>query len=218
MQIGYACCANRKGDGGGTSAGIGVCVDSCQPTTEGSGCSAGQSIACALPPFEQKAGQMLHIKTKALATVLFLGMAASGAMAQSDDGVFSALDGKWSGSGTMTMADGKSERVRCNVAYDVSNSASSVKQDLRCSSDNYQFNLTATVDSKSNGLSGYWSEKTRNVNGRIFGKATPQSVDARVEAAGFIATIGIKTNGDRQTVLIKSPSTDIKDINLTLRK
>jgi hypothetical protein len=116
------------------------------------------------------------------------------------------------------MADGKSERLRCRVSYDVSGSGNSLKQALSCASDSYKFDLSSTVDEKSGSLSGYWTEKNRNINGKLSGKGNADEIAALVEASGFVATLSIKTRGDKQSVYIKSPSTDIRDINVQLSR
>jgi hypothetical protein len=153
--------------------------------------------------------------SSAFLAAALLGTASGAALA---DGTFTTLDGNWNGSGTITMADGKSERLRCRVDYNVNSAGSSLKQALSCASDSYKFDLASTVDEKSGSLSGYWTEKNRNINGKLSGKGNASEIAALVEASGFIATLSIKTRGDKQTVYIKSPSTDIRDINVSLNR
>lgn len=152
------------------------------------------------------------------AGVLTAALAVQAPAQAAADGPFQALDGDWNGNGTITMADGKSERLRCRVKYDVSSSGSSLKQTLSCASDSYRFDLSSTVDEKSGGLSGYWTEKNRNINGKLSGRGNGDEIAALVEANGFVATLNIKTRGDRQSVYIKSPSTDIRDISMSLNR
>lgn len=144
--------------------------------------------------------------------------AAVNVPARAADGMFVTLDGDWNGAGTITMADGNSERMRCRVDYDVTSEGASLKQSLSCRSDSYKFDLVSTVNSAANGINGYWTEKNRNINGKLSGKASAEEIAALVETNGFIATLNIKTRGDKQTVYIKSPSTDIRDISMSLNR
>lgn len=160
---------------------------------------------------------LLKALSPALLATCLLTVAAD-LPARAADGMFDTLNGDWNGAGTITMADGKSERMRCRVDYDVSAAGASVKQSLSCRSDSYKFDLISTVNSVSGGLNGYWTEKNRNINGKLSGKASSEEIAALVETNGFLATLNIKTRGDKQTVYIKSPSTDIRDISMSLNR
>jgi hypothetical protein len=50
-------------------------------------------------------------------------------------GPFLGLSGQWSGSGTITMADGSTESLRCKSANVVNANGRAIQQSLRCASD-----------------------------------------------------------------------------------
>jgi len=153
------------------------------------------------------------IKAAALVAIWVLSASAS----QAQSGPFAGFNGAWSGNGTVALSDGTTERIRCRADYKVDGSGLGLKQTLRCASDSYRFDLSSDVTSQGNRISGYWSEASRNVNGSLQGTAGGGQIDVFVEAAGFAASLTLRTNGSRQTVQISSKG-EIRGVNITLVK
>jgi hypothetical protein len=159
----------------------------------------------------------LHSKI-ILAGLVGAAAVAGPALAQ-DKGPFTNLNGNWTGNGTITMGDGASEPLRCRVKYELSGSAGgSLEQTITCASDSYKFDLSASVEYRNGAVTGYWTEKSRNTSGKLKGKATNEMIQATVETPGFIAVLNVLTKGNQQRVTIKSPSTDIREIQIALKK
>jgi hypothetical protein len=131
---------------------------------------------------------------------------------------FENMAGTWSGTGIITLGSGDKERIRCRVTYEVSGSGSQVEQDLRCASDSYKFDLLAKLTSTGGNISGYWSEKNRNLNGQVVGRASVGQIEAMAETSGFAAQLTLVTRGDRQSVRIESKGREISEVNITLRR
>lgn len=131
---------------------------------------------------------------------------------------FENMAGTWSGTGVITLGSGDKERIRCRVSYDVGGGGHQVEQDLRCASDSYKFDLLARLSSSGGNISGSWSEKTRNLNGQIVGRASVGQIDAMAETSGFAAQLTLVTRGDRQSVRIESKGREISEVNITLRR
>jgi hypothetical protein len=142
---------------------------------------------------------------------------ALGGGAAAQEGVFAGLAGSWSGSGTVTTAQG-SENIRCRGAYAVSNGGASVRTNLRCASDSYTIDLRSDLTSEGGRLSGRWSESTRNVAGSVSGTAAPGRIAASVGGSGFSASITMTTSGNRQTIAIRSQGGEVSAVTITLRK
>jgi hypothetical protein len=146
-----------------------------------------------------------------------LGMAlmfsVSSSYAQS--GPFAGFDGSWSGNGTVALSDGTTERIRCKASYKVT--GPNLKQSLLCASDSYKFDLTSDVTSQGDRISGNWSEASRNVNGELQGTAGKGQIEVFVQAAGFAASISLRTNGNKQSVQISSKG-EIRGVNITMTK
>lgn len=150
-----------------------------------------------------------------------LAAAAAGAVlllataAHAQSGPFAGFDGSWSGSGTVSLSDGTSERIRCRATYRVEGAA--LTQTLRCASDSYKFDLSSNVMSQGNSVSGNWSEASRNIYGNLNGKAGGGQINVFVEAAGFAASIVLTTRGNRQTVSISSKG-EIRGVSINMIK
>src|SRR5947209_2963658 len=142
-------------------------------------------------------------------------LSASAGHAQS--GPFTGFNGAWSGNGTVALSDGTTERIRCKADYKVDGSGLGLKQNLRCASDSYKFDLTSDVTSQGDRISGSWSEASRNINGNLQGTAGGGQIDVFVEASGFAANLSLRTNGSKQTVQINSKG-EIRGVNITMTK
>ena len=145
------------------------------------------------------------------AALMMLSVTASSAQS----GPFAGLSGAWSGNGTVALSDGSTERIRCRADYRVDGSGLSLKQNLRCASDSYKFDLSSDVTSQGDRISGNWSEASRNIFGNLQGTAGRGQINVVVEAVGFAANLTLRTNGNRQTVQIRSNG-DIRGVTITM--
>lgn len=87
----------------------------------------------------------LAIKAAGIGAALLLSVAASHAQSS---GPFAGFDGAWTGTGTVSLSDGSTERIRCKADYKVAGTGLSLKQALHCASDSYKFDLTSDVTSQ----------------------------------------------------------------------
>jgi hypothetical protein len=159
---------------------------------------------------------------RSLAFAFLVVLAASQGQAQnaaaSTPSPFGELAGAWTGSGSLKMLSGATEPIRCRVGYELSRGGTSVQQELRCASDSYKFELTGNVVAQNGQLSGNFTEVTRNVGGRVSGRADPGQIQALVEGSGFSAEVGVTTKGDRQSVSIVSRGTEVTEVSISLRR
>lgn len=135
------------------------------------------------------------------------------------DGPFLGLSGHWSGGGTVTMANGATERLRCKAAYAVNATGKALQQTLRCASDSYRLEISCNVISEGGSLSGSWAEADRGISGNISGRASGTAIVANVAAVGFAARLDVRTQGDKQAVTIRPQSgTEVSAVSISLRK
>ena len=153
------------------------------------------------------------IRAAGVGAVLMLSLSAS--YAQS--GPFAGFNGVWSGNGTVALSDGTTERIRCKADYKVDGTGLGLKQNLRCASDSYKFDLSSDVTSQGDRIFGSWSEASRNVFGNLQGTAGGGQIDVFVEASGFAANLTLRTNGSKQTVQINSKG-EIRGVTITMVK
>jgi hypothetical protein len=156
--------------------------------------------------------------TFSLLVVLVASQGHAQSAVASTSSPFEALAGAWTGGGSIKMLNGATEPIRCRVGYEISRSGTGVQQELRCASDSYKFELTGRVVAQDGQLSGNFTEVTRNVGGRVSGRADPGQIQALVEGSGFSAEVGVTTKGDRQSVSIVSRGTEISEVSISLRR
>ncbi len=133
---------------------------------------------------------------------------------------FTRLAGQWSGSGTINLADGKSETIKCRAAYDVPK-GENLQLNIRCASDSYNFELRASATySSGGGITGMWSEATRNAAGTLSGKAEGDRFEVQATGPSFTAGLTLVTRGDSQAVSIKSrdPQASVKGASIALKR
>lgn len=146
--------------------------------------------------------------------------AAASLQAAYADSALRPLAGYWLGSGTISMKNGTSERIRCRGSYAISPAGNALNQSLLCASDSYKFNVKSNVFENTPGvLTGTWSETTRNANGQLSGRVAGPRIFCNVAGVGFTAAISILTRGRMQSVTI-SPAggTDVVRVAVSMRK
>lgn len=153
------------------------------------------------------------IKAAGVGAALLLSVSASHAQS----GPFVGFDGAWSGTGTVALSDGSTERIRCKANYKVNGTGLGLKQSLSCASDSYKFNLSSDVTSEGNKISGNWTEASRNINGSLQGTVGAGQLEVWVEANGFAANLTLRTTGNKQTVSISSKG-EIRGVTITMVK
>jgi hypothetical protein len=165
----------------------------------------------------------MSIRRKILPCVFAMAgmLVSSVAVAQGSAGAndpFAGLDGSWSGSGTVRMQNGSSERLTCNASYQRTPSGATLNQTLRCRSDSYRVDLRTTVIARGAGFSGTFVETVKNVQGRITGQASQGQVRATAQASAVTVNLSIATRGNQQTISLRSQGNDSTQVSITLRR
>ena len=75
---------------------------------------------------------------------------------------FGQLAGGWSGNGTIDLADGRKEPIKCRASYDVLEGQNKLQLNINCASESYKFELRASATYSADAITGTWSETTRN--------------------------------------------------------
>jgi hypothetical protein len=153
------------------------------------------------------------------AAALALGFLLLCAQAQAQGGgPFAALPGSWSGGGTISLASGANERIRCRATYQVGGGGQALQLSIRCASDSYNFDLAGNVVYQGGAITGTWSESTRGVNGTVSGRAGGEQIQAYAQGAGFSAGLSLATRGNRQSVVIRPSGADITSVSIALAR
>jgi hypothetical protein len=128
------------------------------------------------------------------------------------------MEGSWSGSGVLTMADGSAEQLRCRASYNAAGAGSDLRLTIKCASQGYNFELGSSVAYQGGRISGTWSEASRNASGTIAGRASADQIQAAATGENFTANLSLTTRGNRQTVSIRAQGTDIAAVALALNR
>jgi len=159
---------------------------------------------------------------RVMIVLAFVALTAAGvhvsANAQ-DSGPFARLAGNWSGGGKVELSNGSTESLRCRAAYDVLSGGQNVRLSIRCASDSYNFELRGSANYAGGSISGSWSEATRNATGTLSGRASGKRIDALAQGSGISAQLTLVTEGDRQTVTIRTQQESaLRAATMTLRR
>jgi hypothetical protein len=139
-------------------------------------------------------------------------------VARAQSGPFAAMEGTWSGEGSITTSAGLRERLRCRATYRSGEAGDQLRLALRCASDSYNFDLAGDVEHRNGAISGRWSEATRRVSGSISGRARGDQVDANATGDGFSATLSLSTRANRQSVRIRYVASEATEVSIALTK
>ena len=167
-------------------------------------------------PYMQMTMRATVLRLFRACTVLLGILSASLAYSQSS---FSSMSGMWSGNGTVELRGGTKERVRCKATYEAPSDGQSVKFGLVCASDAYKFDLSSSISQSNDGtVSGIWFENTHSVGGKISGLSKGGLIEARAEGDIVTALLTVKTDGARQTFVMRSPGAQVEQVSIALHR
>jgi len=131
-------------------------------------------------------------------------------------GPFAALEGVWTGTGTISHQSGKKESLRCRAQYIITNGGTNLQQALRCSTEKDTFQVNTYINLKGGALSGNWMEVTRNVSGSLSGKADDSKLLMTVASgSAFSANMTMITKDKSQSVDITPVVLKVKNVDIT---
>lgn len=131
---------------------------------------------------------------------------------------FTAMGGAWSGNGMVHLRGGTQERIRCQASYDPTSSGQSLKLELRCASDAWNFDLSGSIVQNGLSISGTWFESVNRVGGRITGQYNGGLIQARAEGDIVTALLTVKTMGARQSFLMQAPGAWAEQVSIDLHR
>ncbi|MEW6644594.1 MAG: hypothetical protein AB1586_29100 [Pseudomonadota bacterium] len=152
------------------------------------------------------------------AAVVLSAMTLAPAASLAQSAPFAGLAGVWAGTGSISLANGSKERIKCRATYAVGDNGNGLQQTLRCASDSYKFELSSNVHNASGRISGTWAEATRGVNGDLEGSARAGLFQVVVSSPAFTANLNLATHGNSQTVKITSQGTEFSGVTITLAR
>ena len=131
---------------------------------------------------------------------------------------FAAMAGNWTGGGVIMLTNDIKENLRCRANHSFAQASSSLALSIRCSSDNYKFELTSDVVERRGQISGKWSEASYKVSGTISGRVAGNSITAVARGDSFNSPITLTTTGNRQTVSLTPERTYVISVQISLNR
>jgi hypothetical protein len=126
------------------------------------------------------------------------------------------LSGYWSGTGSIALSNGKSERVKCNVIYKTE--AGQIRQTMRCASPDYAINALADLHVRGGQVSGTWEERTYSAKGAVTGRFGGESFALSIQGANFSAAMNVTLSNCKQSLNITPQGLDVTRVSISLAK
>jgi hypothetical protein len=140
------------------------------------------------------------------------------APAKIDAHPFAAIAGNWTGGGVIMLTNDIKENLRCRANHSFAQASSSLSLSIKCSSDNYRFELTSNVVERRGQISGKWSEASYKVSGNISGRVAGNRITAVAQGDSFNSPITLTTTGNRQTVSLTPERTYVISVQIALNR
>ena len=154
-----------------------------------------------------------------VASILSLPVLPEAPAVAADPGAFAALNGLWTGDGTVSRQDGTKTRIHCRAQYVVTDNGTVLQQSLRCGSGADEIHVNTHINDRGGSLSGSWMEEPHNLSGTLSGKVIGDTLSINVAAGGaFSARMSVITSGRSQSVEIKPNGIKVTDIKVSMSK
>jgi hypothetical protein len=128
------------------------------------------------------------------------------------------LSGFWSGSGSVTLTSGNTERVKCQVFYKASEGNTQIRQTMRCASTDYAINSLAELRVKGSQVTGSWEEKTYSAKGEVTGRFNGESFALTIQGANFSAAMNVTLSNCKQSISISPKGLEVTKVSIGLAK
>lgn len=128
--------------------------------------------------------------------------------------VTDTLKGQWSGSGTLRLANGKSERIRCHGR--VSGGDESLNQFFNCASTANNFSFSTSLDFSGSRVSGSW--RGPDDSGTASGTASAGNMSLRLKSDEGRGNLNATFNRCRLTISVTGWSKTLRSLSVRLRK
>ena len=130
-----------------------------------------------------------------------------------------ALRGRWAGIATLTPASGPTESYKCVATFFPTGDGSSIKQNLRCKSANYQFDGATDLRIAAGKITGRWQDKVNNLDGIINGAVRADGFDILLSGNFFDAKMTVVNSPCQQTLtIVFEEGLPIKTLSALLKK
>lgn len=144
--------------------------------------------------------------------------AGAPAPAVSSPGAFSALHGAWTGSGSVRLENGSTERIRCRGYYTARSGGAALGMAINCSNaSSFKIHMRANLSSSGGRITGSWEEREFNQTGSVSGRQTGNGFNLTFSGA-ISGSMAVTLSGSRQTVTISTGGPGFTGVNMQFSK
>jgi hypothetical protein len=156
---------------------------------------------------------MPRIDRPTLAFAAFLATTAMISTAEAS-AITEMLKGQWTGSGTLKLANGKSERIRCHG--NASGAEKSLNQFFNCASTANTFSFSTSLSFSGSRVSGNW--RGPEGGGTASGSASSSSMSLRLVSSSGRGRLNATFSSCRLSLTVTGWSTELRSLSVRLRK
>jgi hypothetical protein len=127
------------------------------------------------------------------------------------------LTGYWKGTGSISLGNGKTERVKCSVTYKTG-AGTQIRQTMRCASSDYAINSVADLNIRGGQVSGTWEERTYSAKGDVSGRFAGESFSLKIQGANFTAAMNVTLASCKQSLSIMPQGLEVTRVAISLAK
>lgn len=135
--------------------------------------------------------------------------------ASAGDDPFAGLAGAWSGSGSVRLENGSTERLKCKGYYNAK--ANGLGMAINCGNAGFKINMRAQLTNAGGAISGTWEEREFNQTGNISGRATGSGFSLKFSGA-ITGSMSVTMSGSTQNVSISTGGPGFTGVNLSFAK
>jgi hypothetical protein len=128
------------------------------------------------------------------------------------------LPGRWTGAGSIRLANGSSENLKCVATYFVTGGGAQIAQNLRCASQSYRIDVKVSLAVRGTQVTGSWDERQYAQTGAVSGKMTSNGFNLQIKGAQFTAALQLTSSACKQSISISPQGVDISRISIGLGK
>jgi hypothetical protein len=153
-------------------------------------------------------------RKRLLASLVGLALSLAQPLPAAASALTDALDGEWSGSGSLSLTNGKTERIRCRADINASNTA--VNEYFNCASTAKNFSFTISLFITGNNVSGDWRGPDRS--GTASGRATQSGLQLRLTSTRGNGRLTASISRCSQSIEVTGWSDELRSLSINLEK
>jgi len=126
--------------------------------------------------------------------------------------------GTWSGSGSIKLDSGKSERIDCK-AYYTSPDGSQLNVAIRCANPSNKIEMRAGLIYSGGSVTGTWEERTFNATGAVTGTASDAAIKLSIDGAiNGSMSVSLTGNGQSVSISTEGSGSGLSAVKISLKR